>query len=193
MKNNWNEVSTILKKGGVAVIPTDTLYGIVARALDKKAVERIYKIKGRDDGKPVIVLISSFADLKQFGVKLTGEQRMFLDDVWPGKISVILPCSLGKFAYLHQGTKSIAFRMVGLRNRNLYNLLRKVGPLAAPSANPQGAEPAKTVWEAKKYFEDDVDVYACGHTRISKPSTLVRYEKGKLVILRQGAVKIKTK
>jgi L-threonylcarbamoyladenylate synthase len=190
MENNWSKAISVLKKGGVIVAPTDTLYGILAIAVNKKEVERIYKIKGRDENKPFIILISALTDLGKFGVKLTTDREKFLNGIWPGKISVILTCTNKKFEYLHRGTKAIAFRMIGKRNPNLYNLIKKVGPVVAPSANLQGCPPAKNVWQAKKYFGNSIDMYMCGHTRTSKPSTLVKFKGNKLVILRKGAVKI---
>ena len=96
-----------------------------------------------------------------------------------------------KWEYLHRGKKTIAFRMVGPRNKNLYHLLQSVGPLVAPSANPQGLKPAVLKSEARKYFGDTVDMYICGGRKVSAPSTLVEYKKGKLIVLREGAVKIK--
>lgn len=69
MKNEWGIVEDILNKGGVAIIPTDTLYGIVARADYKKAVERIYQIKGRNTKKPLIILITDIKDLEKFEIK----------------------------------------------------------------------------------------------------------------------------
>ncbi|MEK7585834.1 MAG: L-threonylcarbamoyladenylate synthase [Patescibacteria group bacterium] len=190
MSNDWSKAISILKRGGVIVAPTDTLYGILAKATNKKTVERIYKIKGRDEDKPFIVLISTFNDLNKFGIRLTADQGKILDTLWPGKISVILSCTSLKFKYLHRGTKTIAFRMIGKRNPNLYHLIKKVGPVVAPSANLQGGKPAKNVWQAKKYFGNTVDMYMCGHTKTSKPSTLVQFKNNKLVVLREGAVKI---
>lgn len=190
MKNNWDKVQKVLKASGVAVIPTDTLYGMVGSAYSKNAVEKVYKIKGRDEGKPCIVLISKFSDLEKFGVNIPKEQNTFLQNIWPGKVSVILPCTDKKFQYLHRGTKTIAFRMIGPRNRNLYKLLNNVGPLVAPSANPQGSIPASSVWEAEKYFGNKVDIYACGHTRKSLPSTLITFLNNKPKVLRKGAVSI---
>jgi L-threonylcarbamoyladenylate synthase len=193
MKNNWPKIENLLKKDGIAVIPTDTLYGVVGKALSEKVVQRIYDLKGRDENKPLIVLITSFSDLEKFKVTLSSEQKEFLKSVWPGKVSVILPCESSQFKYVHRGTKTIAFRMVGMRNRNIYSLIKKVGPLVAPSANPQGKIPARTMGEAKKYFGSTIDVYACGGTRRSKPSTLLEYKKGTLRILRHGSVVIKEK
>src|SRR4051812_10236635 len=104
------EIIKQLKNDGIGVIPTDTLYGIVGSALSKKAVERIYEVKGRNTNKPFIVLISDFADLKKFGVTPTKDQNEYLKKIWPGRVSVIFPCSGKKFEYLHRGTNTLAFR-----------------------------------------------------------------------------------
>ena len=63
------KIIKILKNSGIGVLPTDTIYGLVGRALDKKTVERIYKVRKRNPKKPLIILISSLSDLKLFGVK----------------------------------------------------------------------------------------------------------------------------
>ena len=191
MNTNWQKAKEILKKDGVVVIPTDTLYGIVGRALSKEAVEKIYKIKGRKDNKPFIVLIASYKDLEIFGVKINKEQAKFLKKIWPGKVSIILPCKLGKWEYLHRGTESIAFRMIGKKNKNLFNLIRKVGPLVAPSANPENEKPAETIRQAREYFGKNILLYIDIGRRKLKPSTLIKLENDGFVILRQGNVKIK--
>jgi L-threonylcarbamoyladenylate synthase len=153
------------------VYPTDTIYGILGNALSKSVVSKIYKIKGRDENKPFIILISRIEDLKLFGVKLSIEQNRFLENVWPGKVSVILPCKSKKFSYLHRGTNSLAFRFP--KKKSLQALLEKTGPLVAPSANPQALPPAKTIGEAKSYFGNAVDIYVSGGKLEGKSSTLI--------------------
>jgi L-threonylcarbamoyladenylate synthase len=180
----------ILKWGGIGVIPTDTLYGVVGSALDKKTVELIYELRKRDLDKPMIILISSLADLKKFGIVLNSAQKKMLGKIWPGKVSVVLECKNKKFEYLHRGKKTLAFRFPN--DAELVKLLKKVGPLVAPSANPAGEKSAVTYKEAKKYFGEEVDFYVDFGKLRSKPSTLVKMDKeGKLVIIREGAVKIK--
>ena len=194
MKTSWQTIANILKKNGVVIIPTDTLYGIVAKASSREAVERIYTIKGRDKGKPCIVLITSFDDLKDFDIDIekfsAGQWSLFLHHIWPGKVSVVLPCPGTKWKYLHRGTGSIAFRMIGPRNKNLYCLIKEIGPLVAPSANPAGLAPAHTALQAQKYFNDKVDAYVKGSARDISPSTLVSLLGSKPKILRQGSVDI---
>lgn len=182
------DVAAILRRGGVGVLATDTLYGIVGSALSKKAVARIYWLRKRNVKKPLIILIASVRDLARFGVKADTQTKKLLNTVWPGKVSVIVPCPLKKFAYLHRGTKTLAFRMPA--NVRVRRLLQKTGPLVAPSANIEGMPPATTITQAKKYFGTAVDFYINTGKRISAPSTLVAIEKGEIVVKRKGAVVI---
>jgi L-threonylcarbamoyladenylate synthase len=192
MNFDVNKTVKILKQGGIIVAPTDTIYGVLGSALNRKTVENIYKVRARDKGKPCIVLISSFSQLGKFDIKISKEQKKSLEAFWPGKVSVVLDCKNKKFSYLHRGTDTIAFRMVGPKNKNLYKVISKAGPLSAPSANPEGLPSAKNIVEAKKYFGNKIDLYINGGTKISKPSTLIRFKDGEIEILRQGSVKIKT-
>ena len=72
-----NEISSVIDNSGIAVIPTDTIYGIVCSATNKKSVERLYRIRKRNPDKPMIVLIDSINALKIFEIGLSCEQKMF--------------------------------------------------------------------------------------------------------------------
>ena len=172
----------ILKSGGVGVILTDTIYGILGLALNPKTVERIYEVKGRNKNKPLIILISQFSDLELFDVKLTTELKKTLSKYWPGKVSIILPCSNQKFEYLHRGQNSLAFRLP--KNKRLIQLLKQTGPLVAPSANPQDKKPAESIEEAQNYFGEKVDFYEDGKLKDSKPSTLIKIEGNRIILIR---------
>ncbi len=178
------EYASILKNGGVGVIPTDTLYGLVASALSETAVERVYALRKRDADKPCIILIHSISDLELFGVGVTEELREQVGKFWPGKVSIIFPVALEKFAYLHRGTQSLAFRLPD--NPSLISLLEKVDPLIAPSANVQGSEPAKTIDEAKNYFGEHIDFYEDGGELSGQASAVITFENGTLKVIRDG-------
>lgn len=182
------QAAPLIKAGKVGVIPTDTIYGLVANALIPDAVARVYRLKEREPGKPCIVLIPDVSELKRFGISLSARDRAALSRVWPGAVSVILPCAEERFSYLHRGTKTLSFRSPA--DGWLKEFLKASGPLVAPSANPEGAPPARDVNEAKRYFGNRVDFYVDGGTRDGQPSTLVRYEEGKFVVLRQGAARV---
>lgn len=190
MKNiSTKEIVFMMKNGGIGVLPTDTLYGLVGSALSKKAVVRIYRVRKRDLKKPLIILIHSFRDLAVFGIVLSGKEKKVLGAVWPGAVSVLLPCARKRFSYLHRGTNMLAFRIPA--DAQLRRLLQKTGPLVAPSANIEGMPPANSVTAARRYFGDRVDFYSDGGRRAGKPSTLVAFECGILTVKRPGAVKIK--
>jgi len=170
------EEASLLKQGKVGILPTDTLYGLVASALNDDAVSRVYALKGRTATKKCITLISSLADLSDFGVVLTDAQREVLEHLWPGPVSVVFPSGM-------------SFRLPD--NPALISFLKESGPLIAPSANPEGLPPAETIEEAQKYFGDTVDFYKEGGRLSGEPSTLVSLdESGSLTLLRQGSRQI---
>jgi L-threonylcarbamoyladenylate synthase len=179
----------ILKSGGIGVMPTDTLFGLLGLALNKKAVERIYKVRQRRPDKPLIILIGSINNLKLFGIKLNSEETKLISKNWPGAVSIVLSCKNIKLKYLHRGTNSLAFRLPG--KKSIREFLKQTGPLVAPSANPEGEKPADNLPEAAGYFGNQVDFYYGRGDLTGQPSTLVKLENNELVVLRQGAVKIK--
>ena len=183
----------VLKENGVAVMPTDTIYGIVARAEDEAAVKRIYDARKRSPEKPCIILIGGVEDLEKFSINLTEAQKDLLQEYWPsyaessaGKsrpVSVVLDCPDDSFEYLHRGTKTLAFRLPA--QVDLQKLLKETGPLIAPSANLEGLDPAKTIDEAKKYFGDLVDLYIDGGIIEGKASKVIKLHRdGSMSIIR---------
>lgn len=190
-KNSGEKIiESILLSGGVGILPTDTIYGVVGSALNKKTIDRIYKLCKRDLKKPMIVLISSLNDLKIFGIKLNAKQKSVIAKLWPGKISIAFDCPAKKLNYLHRGTFSLALRFP--KDKNLIKILKRIGPLVATSANMENKKPSTSIIEAKKYFEDKIDFYVDGGKSKSMHSTLVKINAlGNIKILREGAVKIK--
>lgn len=162
-----SKLTEMLTSGAVGVLLTDTLYGIVARADNELAVERVYEIKNRTSSKPPIVLIG---DVSQMFDPLPGGVDETIDGKWPGKNSVIIP-SPSAPEWLTRGSSGVAYRLPA--NPALRNLLRSTGPLIAPSANPEGSQPARTVGEAEGYFGEQVDFYVDGGVAFdNQPSSL---------------------
>lgn len=182
-------LATLLRTGGVAVIPTDTIYGLVGSALMPKTVARIYRLRKRNTRKPMITLIGALADLKRFGIRLSPNDYSLMARLWPGKVSVVLPCRSKKFSYLHRGKNSIAFRLPA--KESLRKLLKVTGPLVAPSANVEGRPLSETIAEAKKYFGNKIDFYVDGGELSGPPSTLVAFKNGRAETLRRGAKKVR--
>jgi len=190
MKQIGQKIVNIINSGGVGILPTDTLYGLVGSALNRKAVERINKVKRRGPKKPFIILISGIKDLELFGVEADIKTKNILSRFWPGSVSIVLKCpKLEKeMSYLQPLNKTLAFRCPEERWLNV--LLEKTGPLVAPSANPEGLSVAETIKQAKKYFGGRIDFYVEGGILKGAPSTLISLESGNVEILRKGNVKI---
>lgn len=186
-KNSWKKLALLLKEGVIAVMPSDTIYGICGNAFKEEIVKKIYKLRKRSPQKPMIILISDLDDLKKFGIRLSLKEKLFLNKIWPDKISVVLDIKetdkLKKLNYLHRGTRTLAFRLP--RPKWLRELLKISGPLVAPSANWEGYKPAETIFGAKKYFGNKVIYFDSGRIE-GRPSVLIKLHNDKVEILRQG-------
>lgn len=185
---NIDKVSKVLLGGGVAILPTDTVYGLCCCALDPEAVGRLYGIKHRSD-KPGTIIASSIDQLVDLGFK-----RRYLKAVeqfWPGAVSVVIPIGR-ELEYLGLGKGSIAVRVTS--DQKLINLLSKTGALLTSSANMPGQPVVKTIDEAKSVFGDKIDVYLAGGDLSNRqPSSVIRVIDDAIEVLRQGAVKISEK
>src|SRR5580704_14413299 len=103
-----NVSSQLLRSGAIGVIPTDTVYGVVARAADQAAVERLYALKKRTK-KPGTIIAASLEQLESLGLK--HRYLKAVEQFWPGAVSVIIPVSDPELAYLHEGQFGLAVRL----------------------------------------------------------------------------------
>ncbi len=169
---NDSRLLDALSSGQLAVLRTDTLYGIVACASIQRAVENIFTLKGRSPDKPLIVLVASIDDIPNLSsnAKHTYERLNTLQPT-----SIIVP-STHEPVWLTRGHGSVAYRVP--HRRDLRELLAHSGPLVAPSANPQGLEPARTIDHAISYFADAISVYVdAGEVpEDTPPSTIIQLE-----------------
>lgn len=169
LQYDFTTIAGLLRNGGVGVIRTDTIYGIVASAHDETAVRRVFTIKQRTPTKPPISLISNFHHLYD---EYDPQTIALLEQYWPGKNTFILPSTNGP-AWLTRGTGTVSYRLPDVLE--LRSLIDQTGPLIAPSANPEGAKPAATIKEAQAYFKEAVDFYVDGgQVTDSTPSRIYR-------------------
>ncbi len=165
------ETIEIIKSGGVGVLPTDTIYGLVGQALNPETVARIYRLKKRSPDKPSIVMIGDLAELEKFQLAPNKATLKIIEQFWPGPTSIIF-------------SPKLSFRLP--KPSWLRELLRKTGPLIASSANPEGRPPAQTTAEAEAYFGNHVDFYHDAGCLIGKPSTLIDIkENGAVEVIRK--------
>lgn len=180
------ELVQTLQNGGVVVMPTDTIYGILTTALNMTSVERLYAVRRRSPEKPCIILISEIAEIEKFGISLEEGERKILGEFSSQEkpTSIILDSLNSEFEYLDRGTKTLSFRIP--KNEELKELLKQTGPLIAPSANLEGESPAENIEQARSYFGRLVDIYIDGGEISGSPSRVVRlYKDGTTSIIRE--------
>lgn len=160
-----------LRAGGVVVLRTDTLYGIVACADDQTACERVYVAKGRDASKPCIVLIANDAQIWDGVSREAFNKAMSI--VGDEPTSIVVPSGPNTPAWVPHADGTVAFRLPN--KPELCRLIAASGPLIAPSANPAGEEPAHSIERAEEYFGAAVDLYVDGGmTEGVAPSHIIR-------------------
>jgi L-threonylcarbamoyladenylate synthase len=161
-----------LKLGKIIVYPTDTIYGLGCLADNKKAINKIYRIKKREKKKPLIVLISSFKMLKKYFL-VDKKQEACLRKIWPGKISVILNKKTILPGELSGGLSSVAVRLP--KSQFLTKMISKSGsPLVSTSLNLSGKKPVENVTNLSKYFTGSKpDFIVDGGVLLGEPSTLI--------------------
>jgi L-threonylcarbamoyladenylate synthase len=179
-----DKVVQVLKEGGIVCAPTDTIYGLLADAGNRKAVERLYELR-RPSGRPFIVLIPDVEDALNFDIRIPKLGFILLSL----GLTVIFQKRTTIPTYLTRWRKSLALR-VPSQGTFITKLMKKFGgPLVAPSANPEGMPPARDVKEAMDYFGDKIDLYVRGAKLEGKPSTIVKFVSDKAIkIVREGNV-----
>ena len=177
-----------IKRGEIVGVPTDTVYGLAADPYDEAALDKLYDIKGRNEGKPIAILV---ADLDQ-GLSLGAMSDRALDladRYWPGAVTLVVPRLDTAPTWLGDTRR----RTVALRcpdHAVALELLRQTGPLAVTSANASDAEAVGSAVEAQALFSDDILTYLPGEAGGGEPSTLVDLTQPTEMILRQGPVSL---
>ena len=176
-----------LKRGGVVVMPTDTVYGIAADAFDARAVALLLATKGRGRDMPPPVLVSAPGVLDALGTEISPAARALAEAFWPGPLTIIVPAQPSLTWDLGETHGTVALRMPD--DEIALDLLRQTGPLAVSSANRSALPAAQSAMEAEEYFGFSVPVYLDGGPReTSAPSTIVDCCTATPAIVRAGSL-----
>ena len=174
----------LLRRGGVAAVPTETFYALAADPFNTDAVGRIFRIKGRDDGNPLPVLFANRLDLEGLGVTADSGTLANYFAVWPAPLTVIFPIRAPIAA--SRGVSTLAVRIPA--SRALRELLLAVGPLTGTSANRSGSPALADPDAVEAGFRREIDVLVDGgRTPGGLPSTLLDATREPPVVLRRGA------
>ena len=171
-----------IMKGGVIILPTDTIYGLHCSALDEAAVAKIFEIKNRERRKPLIVLAANIGQLHSIGVHFDSGMEAFLKSVWPAALTAILP--LRKPVAASAGERSLATRIP--ETAWLRRLIELTGPIASTSVNVSGKPAIYNMNAVDPDIEDAVDAVLDGGPLEAQASTVVDFTQSEPRLIREG-------
>jgi L-threonylcarbamoyladenylate synthase len=172
------EIAYILKSGGIAALPTETVFGLACNKCDKNAVNRLYEIKNRPADKNLVIQIADIAQLGYYQAHITPAIEEMLKNFWPGPLTVILKTRYG----------NTGFRMPD--NNTTLSIIKKLDfPLAVTSANMSGEKDLSCAEDVKSFFDGKIQVVVEDNTKASGiSSTVVDCTQLPFKILRPGSV-----
>jgi L-threonylcarbamoyladenylate synthase len=180
----------VVRARGVIAYPTDTFYGLGADPRDPEAVKRIFAIKGREAGQPILLLLRDRSEVAAWASVVTPSAERLMKRFWPGPLTLVFPAAPHVLPELTGGGGTIGLRVPG--NELTRELLRNLGTaLTGTSANRSGGRDPRTAEEVMREVGDRVDlVLDGGATTGDKPSTIVDVTVEPPRIIRQGAIDI---
>jgi L-threonylcarbamoyladenylate synthase len=176
------KLADVIRRNGVVLMPTDTIYGLHALATSEAAIERIASLKEREEAKPFVVLGASMSQFEAIGVEFPDRTRRILEELWPGPLTAVL--SLNRTIAASRGAKSLAVRVPDLQW--LRELLTLSGPLASTSANISGGPPVSAPEDAPRDMHDRLDAIVTAGRREGKPSSIVDFTEDEPRLIREG-------
>ncbi len=183
-----NIISDLIKNGDIVVFPTETVYGIGANAFDEKAVEKIFKAKGRPSDNPLIVHLSDKKDIQKIAKNITEIEQKLIDAFMPGPFTIILQRKSNIPDCVTAGLDTVAIRIP--ENEIAQKIISYTNlPIAAPSANISGKPSGTTIEDIRNELENNVSaIIDGGNTKIGLESTVVKVIEEIPVILRPGKI-----
>ena len=188
---NYEKLRTpakIIKKGGIVIFPTETVYGIGTNGLDEKAIKRLYEVKQRPLNKPISLLVSNIEMVEQVAKNISKLEYKIMQNFFPGPLTIILEKKDIVPDILTANTNTVGIRMPS--GEIARKLIEYAGiPIATPSANISGKPSGTNIKDIQKDFEGKVDYFIDnGESKLGIPSTIVRVINNEVHILRDGSI-----
>lgn len=188
-RDRVEQVAALLRQGQVAGVPTDTIYGLAANPFDTEAIARVYEAKGRDDGKPLSLMVGGVAQAEQLaGAPLPPLFYRLAEKFWPGPLTLIIPAGAHLPSRLTAGGTTVALRQPLCPI--VLALIDAAGfPITATSANRSGAADCRSAEEVRQQLDGRIPVIVDGGpSPRALPSTLLDLTSPTPRILRPGAI-----
>ncbi len=180
--------ASVIARGGVVAFRTDTFYGLGTDPFNRAALLKIFELKGRDEGKPILVVISD----ETFLEKLIEERSALFYGVtqkhWPGPLTVVAKALENVPRELTAGTGTVGVRLPD--DEEVREFVRGCGGLlTATSANPSGQSPARSAYEVEAYFNGRIDLIVdSGSARSEQPSSVLDLSAELPRLIREGVI-----
>lgn len=191
-ENDINKAGEILRNGGLVGIPTETVYGLAANALDGNAVAKIFDAKGRPMDNPLIVHIQSIDDIERFGLvsDFPEKAKMLAEKFWSGPLTMVMPKGSAIPDEVSAGLDTVAIRLP--EHKTARAVIKAAGvPLAAPSANLSGSPSPTTAQHVMNDLSGKIDaVVDGGECSVGLESTVITLATEKPRLLRPGGVTV---
>ena len=175
-----------LKNGGAVVLPTETVYGLFAKALDEKAVDHVYQLKRRPRDKALNLNVAHLDDILNFSKNQPPYLQKLVDSFLPGPLTIILEANDKVPDWVNSGLMTVGFRMPS--HPVTLELIREFGPLIGPSANISGRASGISFQEILKDFDQEVLGFEDDTFLTGQDSTIIDLSGSKVKILRQGSI-----
>lgn len=181
------EIVEVIKNGGVVIMPTDTIYGIIADATNEKAIQKVYEMKKRNENKPMLMLVNGIKMLNQYVSSINDIENKLIDELWPGALTIIFN-KKNVSDLLTGGLGTVGIRYPD--NELLINIMNELNvPLLSTSVNVSGDASATCIDNINESILNNVDyVYNVGECK-GEASTIVVVKGSELRVLREGSIK----
>ena len=180
------DLEKILETGGAVILPTETVYGLFAKALDEQAVEHVYALKRRPRDKAMNLNVGDFETILTYSKDQPPYLKKLYDQYLPGPLTIILKANDSVPAWINSGLSTIGFRLPN--HPKTLELIKKTGPLIGPSANISGQESGKVFLQIQQQFSEMVSGFEDDNSLTGLDSTILDLSGEKARILRQGAI-----
>lgn len=180
--------SEVIYNGGVIAFRTDTFYGLGVDPFNAAAVARLRGLKGREDNKPILLLISDAEQVERVIAASSDRFKIAAREFWPGPLTIVGSAVAELPEAITSGTGTVGVRLPA--DKDVRELVRECGGvLTATSANPAGREPARSAQEVASYFTSGLDLIVDdGEVTATEPSTVLDVLTSPPRIVREGAI-----
>ncbi|HEM4151828.1 TPA: threonylcarbamoyl-AMP synthase [Streptococcus suis] len=181
-----DKLRTILENGGAVILPTETVYGLFAQALNEDAVNRVYQLKQRPRDKAMNLNVSNLNDIYFFSQNTPFFLEKLYNRFMPGPLTIILKANENVPFWVNSGLDTVGFRLPN--HEQTLRLISETGPLIGPSANISGNESGKKFSDIQAQFSVDLPGIEDDRALTGIDSTILDLSGQKARILRQGAI-----